>query len=53
MAATAAYVSIARIPPGSVPTDGKTFSNISTTTAAFGLGEESMASPVRRAPMAP
>jgi hypothetical protein len=38
MAATAAYVSIARIPPGSVPTDGKTFSNISTTTAAFGLG---------------
>jgi hypothetical protein len=38
MAATAVYANITRIPPGSVPTDGKIFSNIGATTAAFGLG---------------
>jgi hypothetical protein len=38
MAATAVYASVVRVPLGSVPTENKTFSNISATTASFGLG---------------
>jgi hypothetical protein len=38
MAATNVYASVVRVPLGSVPNEAKAFSNISATTAAFGLG---------------
>jgi hypothetical protein len=37
MAATAAYITVSRVPLDGVPHDSKTFSNIATTSAAFDL----------------